>query len=270
MPVLAAPQPYGSKHNQGNTNEQEDDSADQQPNEDGPQQVGAGSGLHIHGHRSTGIGVHDHHSPAAGPQVPFELLLAGAGGRGGPEALVCRPRGDVDSSHIPVLHPERVEADFGDLRMADTLQVGRHVVPRSHPDEDFLAGNRRTAQHDTSDHADRSGVRHAALGHDVEAGCRQGVGVREVTFGWGGEVPVVSLQIVGEARGPGARQQPQSEECAERTQHQHDNPACSHGRHPFNDSDQLTQLESEVSRVCAQTSAFSISPSRRGPSLPFT
>ena len=78
-----------------------------------------------------------------------------------------------------------------------------------------------------------SSFRETAFRHDVEARGRQGVRIGGETFRRGCEKPVVPLLVVGPPHGAGAGQQPQAKECAERAQHEHDDPAWSHERRPF-------------------------------------
>ena len=229
-----AAQPRRTNHDQGQADEQEQDAADQQAEEDGPEQIGAGTGLQVNSHGAAGIGIHDDHGPGPGPQIPFELLGSRPRGGGCPDLLIGRPGRGPGPRNLPVLGAERIEPDVDDLGMFDVGQVRLHLGPGRDADEDCLRRiGGRAPQHYAAGQACRALVGCSRAGHDIEARGAQGIGVRGKAFQRRGEVPAVALLVVGPPGGSRAGQQPQAQKRAERAQHQHDNPAWSHGRRPF-------------------------------------
>lgn len=259
MRRTAAAQAGRPGHDQRDANGQQHDATDQQTNKHRPKEVRARPAAQIDGHRAARVGVHDHHSPVPGTQVPFEFLGAGAARGCRPKALLGGPGRGLGAGDVGVSDPEGREADLGQLGVLDVAQVGGNVALRGNADEDLLGGVGRgaTEHHAAGDsgrvHSPGPGVR-----HDIQPWRGQGVGVHGVAFRRCGEVAAVALLVVGPAGKAGARQESQTQQRSKRAEHQHDDPARFHDWSNASSSD------------LPHRAAFSISPGRSGPSLPWT
>jgi hypothetical protein len=222
-------QPHGACDDQRHADDQQHDPGNEQPQEQRPEQVGADAGLQIHGNRSGGVGVHDHHGPAAGKDVPFEFLRTGALCGCDPEILGSgagrRPR----SRHFGVIDPEGPQIQFPDFGALHSLEIARRVLLRCDANENPLArAGCRSAEQDAAGRFRRNDVRQPAADHDVQP-CRGdggGRGVEPVRLR--GEVAFVALLEVEPAHPGCARQQPQSQERGDCTEDEHHHAARFH------------------------------------------
>ena len=168
----------GAQHYQRHADQQHHEAADQQADEHRQEQVCACPCLQIHAHRRRRVGIHDHHGPGSGAEVPGQFLFPRAGGSRGPEGLLRRIGRDLGAGHFAVQRAEGVEPDVDDFGAPDTGQVRRDVGPRGNSDEDFLAGiGGGTAEQHAARNVHRNAVVHAAAGHEVQPGGRQRVGI---------------------------------------------------------------------------------------------